>query len=135
MQWNIQDNAGFTTGTPWLGINPNYKEINAEKERKDPDSVYQFYRRLIRLRKTYPVLTDGKFELLLPEDGQIFAYTRTDQERELLVCANFTGEPVKCSLPAQWKSAEMLIHNYEGAVEDELRPYETVMLLRKRQGQ
>ena len=135
MQWNIQDNAGFTTGTPWLGINPNYKEINAEKERKDPDSVYQFYRRLIRLRKTYPVLTDGKFKLLLPEDGQIFAYTRTDQERELLVCANFTGEPVKCSLPAQWKSAEMLIHNYEGAVEDELRPYETVMLLRKRQGQ
>ncbi len=134
MQWNAQDNAGFTTGIPWLGVNPNYKEINAEKESKDPDSVYQFYRRLIRLRKTYPVFTDGKFELLLPEDEQIFAYTRTDRETELLVCANFTKEPAKCSLPAQWQDAEILIHNYKGAVADELRPYEAVMLLRKRQG-
>ncbi len=134
MQWNAQDNAGFTTGIPWLGVNPNYKEINAEKESKDPDSVYQFYRRLIRLRKTYPVFTDGKFELLLPEDEQIFAYTRTDRETELLVCANFMKEPAKCSLPAQWQDAEILIHNYKGAVADELRPYEAVMLLRKRQG-
>ena len=122
MQWNAQDNAGFTTGIPWLGVNPNYKEINAEKESKDPDFVYQFYRRLIRLRKTYPVFTDGKFELLLPEDEQIFAYTRTDRETELLVCANFMKEPAKCSLPAQWQDAEILIHNYKGAVADELRP-------------
>ncbi len=132
MQWSAQRNAGFTTGTPWLGLNPNYREINVEQERKDPDSIYQFYRRLIKLRKICPVFTDGKFDLLLPEDEQIFAYTRTDQETEMLVCANFTGEPAICPLLAQWKDAGVLIHNYEGDAGEELRPYEAVILLRER---
>lgn len=131
MQWSAQRNAGFTTGTPWLGLNPNYSEINAEKEINDPDSVYQFYRRLIELRKTCPVFTDGKFELLLPEDEQIFAYTRTDQEMEMLVCANFKREPSACPLLAQWKDAEVLIHNYEEKIGKDLRPYEAVILFRK----
>ena len=131
MQWSAQRNAGFTTGTPWLGLNPNYSEINAEKEINDPDSVYQFYRRLIELRKTCPVFTDGKFELLLPEDEQIFAYTRTDQETEMLVCANFKREPSACPLLAQWKDAEVLIHNYEEKIGKDLRPYEAVILFRK----
>ena len=132
MQWSAQRNAGFTTGTPWLGLNPNYREINVEQERKDPDSIYQFYRRLIKLRKICPVFTDGKFDLLLPEDEQIFAYTRTDQETEMLVCANFTGEPAICPLLAQWKDAGVLIHNYEGDAGEELQPYEAVILLRER---
>ncbi len=131
MQWSAQRNAGFTTGTPWLGLNPNYSEINAEKEINDPDSVYQFYCRLIELRKTCPVFTDGKFELLLPEDEQIFAYTRTDQETEMLVCANFKREPSACPLLAQWKDAEVLIHNYEEKIGKDLRPYEAVILFRK----
>ena len=131
MQWSAQRNAGFTTGTPWLGLNPNYSEINAEKEINDPDSVYQFYRRLIELRKTCPVFTDGKFELLLSEDEQIFAYTRTDQETEMLVCANFKREPSACPLLAQWKDAEVLIHNYEEKIGKDLRPYEAVILFRK----
>ena len=131
MQWSAQRNAGFTTGTPWLGLNPNYSEINAKKEINDPDSVYQFYRRLIELRKTCPVFTDGKFELLLPEDEQIFAYTRTDQETEMLVCANFKREPSACPLLAQWKDAEVLIHNYEEKIGKDLRPYEAVILFRK----
>ena len=131
MQWSAQRNAGFTTGTPCLGLNPNYSEINAEKEINDPDSVYQFYRRLIELRKTCPVFTDGKFELLLPEDEQIFAYTRTDQETEMLVCANFKREPSACPLLAQWKDAEVLIHNYEEKIGKDLRPYEAVILFRK----
>ena len=131
MQWSAQRNAGFTTGTPWLGLNPNYSEINAEKEINDPDSVYQFYRRLIELRKTCPVFTDGKFELLLPEDEQIFAYTRTDQETEMLVCANFKREPSACPLLAQWKDAEVLLHNYEEKIGKDLRPYEAVILFRK----
>ncbi len=76
MQWSAGANAGFTTGTPWIAVNPNYTEINAEEERKDPDSVYHFYQKLIRLRKTHPVFVDGKFDLLLPEDERIFAYIR-----------------------------------------------------------
>ena len=78
MQWSAGPSAGFTTGTPWIAVNPNYTEINAEEERKDPDSVYHFYQKLIRLRKTHPVFVDGKFDLLLPEDERIFAYTRTE---------------------------------------------------------
>ena len=132
MQWNSQENAGFTTGTPWIEVNPNYREINAEEEMNNPDSVYQFYRRLIRLRKTYPVFADGRFELLLPDDRRIFAYTRTDCDTEMLVCANFTGEPAACPLAAQWEDAEVLIHNCGGGFGEEMRPYEALMMLRKR---
>ena len=132
MQWNSQENAGFTTGTPWIEVNPNYREINAEEEMKNPDSVYQFYRRLIRLRKTYPVFADGRFELLLPDDRRIFAYTRTDCDTEMLVCANFTGEPAACPLAAQWEDAEVLIHNCGGGFGEKMRPYEALMMLRKR---
>ena len=129
MQWNGETNAGFTKGTPWIGVNPNYTKINAEDERKDTGSVYQFYRKLIRLRKEYPVFVDGKFELLLPEDEHIFAYTRTDGETEALICANFTGKNVKCPIIGKWKDAQVLIHNYEKEVEEELEPYEAVILV------
>ncbi|HJD01465.1 MAG TPA: alpha-glucosidase [Candidatus Mediterraneibacter excrementavium] len=135
MQWSAGANAGFTTGTPWIAVNPNYTEINAEEERKDPDSVYHFYQKLIRLRKTHPVFVDGKFDLLLPEDERIFAYTRTDGMHQMLVCANFTGETAACPLDGKWKDAEMLIHNYreDPAWSDDgerimLKPYEAVML-------
>ena len=138
MQWSAGANAGFTTGTPWIAVNPNYTEINAEEERKDPDSVYHFYQKLIRLRKTHPVFVDGKFDLLLPEDERIFAYTRTDRTHQMFVCANFTGEAAACPLDGKWKNAEMLIHNYreDPAWSDDgeqimLKPYEAVMLCRK----
>lgn len=128
MQWSAEENAGFTDGTPWIEVNPNYTEINAEAERRDPDSVFSYYRTLIRLRKEYPIFIDGRFELLMEEDEQIFAYTRTSDEGEMLVCANFSGEPAKCPLISDWKDAQELIHNYHGDVTDELRPYEAVML-------
>ena len=135
MQWSGDENAGFTTGTPWIALNPNYREINADSERKDPDSVYNFYRRLIRLRKEYPVFVNGKFELLLPDDEQIFAYTRTDGENQMLVIANFTGETAQCPAWKEWEGAQTLIHNYDGGLsqngEEEtlnLRPYEAVIL-------
>lgn len=128
MQWSAEENAGFTDGTPWIEVNPNYTEINAEAERRDPDSVFSYYRTLTRLRKEYPIFIDGRFELLMEEDEQIFAYTRTSDEGEMLVCANFSGEPAKCPLISDWKDAQELIHNYHGDVTDELRPYEAVML-------
>ena len=136
MQWSGDENAGFTTGTPWIALNPNYKEINADSERRDPDSVYNFYRKLIRLRKEYPVFIDGKFELLLPEDEQIFAYTRTDGEHQILVAANFTGEPAQCPVWKEWEGAQVLIHNYKDEAAErpgecpELRPYEVFILYR-----
>ena len=136
MQWSGDENAGFTTGTPWIALNPNYKEINADSERRDPDSVYNFYRKLIRLRKEYPVFIDGKFELLLPEDEQIFAYTRTDGEHQILVAANFTGEPAQCPVWKEWEGAQVLLHNYKDEAAErqgecpELRPYEAFILYR-----
>lgn len=134
MQWNAEKNAGFTEGTPWIEVNPNYTEINAEAERRDPESVYSYYRTLTRLRKEYPVFIDGKFELLMEEDEQIFAYTRTTEESEMLVCVNFTGKPASCPLTGEWKGAQVLIHNYNADVTEEMKPYEAFMLLRSRQG-
>ena len=137
MQWDSDDNAGFTTGTPWIAVNPNYTEINAEDERKDPDSVYHFYRKLIHMRKEYPVFVDGKFELLLPDDGQVFAYVRRNDDAQMLICANFTGEPAECPVSGEWKDAQVLIHNYQGELswgmdgeEIELKPYEAFLLYR-----
>ena len=137
MQWSSEENAGFTTGKPWIRMNPNYTEINAESERKDPDSVYHFYRKLIHMRKEYLVLVDGKFELLLPDDEQIFAYVRRDDDSQMLVCANFTGEPAECPVSGEWKGAQVLLHNYQGELswgmdseKIELKPYEAFLLYR-----
>ena len=137
MQWSSEENAGFTTGRPWIRMNPNYTEINAESERKDPDSVYHFYRKLIHMRKEYLVLVDGKFELLLPDDEQIFAYVRRDDDSQMLVCANFTGEPAECPVSGEWKGAQVLLHNYQGELswgmdseKIELKPYEAFLLYR-----
>ena len=137
MQWSSEENAGFTTGKPWIRMNPNYTEINAESERKDPDSVYHFYRKLIHMRKEYPVLVDGKFELLLPDDEQIFAYVRRNDDSQMLVCANFTGEPAECPVSGEWKGAQVLLHNYQGELswgmdseKIELKPYEAFLLYR-----
>ncbi|MDN0060270.1 glucohydrolase [Lachnoclostridium sp. An298] len=136
MQWSGEKNAGFTTGKPWIRVNPNYTDINAESEKKDPDSVYHFYRKLIRMRKEYPVFVDGKFELLLPEDEQVFAYLRTDSDTQMLVCANFTGEPAECQISGEWKEAQILLHNYADDVPEcgeslQLKPYEAFILLKQ----
>ena len=136
MQWSGEKNAGFTTGKPWIRVNPNYTDINAESEKKDPDSVYHFYRKLIRMRKEDPVFVDGKFELLLPEDEQVFAYLRTDSDTQMLVCANFTGEPAECQISGEWKEAQILLHNYADDVPEcgeslQLKPYEAFILLKQ----
>ena len=130
MQWSEEKNGGFTEGKPWFAVNPNYTKINAKEALEDENSVFYYYQKLIRLRKENPVFVNGKFELLLPEDEKIFAYTRTDEHTKLLVCTNFTDEEVSCSLLEEWKEGKVLIRNYEGnRVENVLRPYEAVMLL------
>lgn len=124
MQWSAGENAGFTTGTPWLPVNPNYTEVNAEAALADPDSVFHHYRRLIALRKALPVFRDGTFTLLAPEDEQIFAYTRDTDKAHMLVVCNFSGEHAEFTVPAPYADGgEILIENYRDR-ESFLRPYE-----------
>lgn len=127
MQWNAEKNAGFTEGTPWIQVNDNYKEINAEAALADPDSVFYFYQKLIQMRKTYSVFRDGSFTLLCPDDEKIFAYTRDTKDAHLLVVCNFTDENLEFSVPKEFNNAEMLISNYQEYAPG-LRPYEAVML-------
>ncbi len=92
IQWNDSRNAGFTNGTPWIKVNPNFPEINAEKAYNDPNSIFHFYKKLIQLRKKHEIVVYGRFELLWPDDERIFAYTRSFEEEKLLVLCNFKEE-------------------------------------------
>lgn len=128
MQWNDGRNAGFTDGTPWFALNPNYTVINAENALEDKNSVFYYYQKLISLRKEYQVFLDGSFTLLLPEDEKIFAYVRKNEDSELLVCVNFTDEELSLPEVCKWHDGELLIHNYDGELGSELRPYEAFMV-------
>ena len=129
MQWTNGENAGFTTGIPWLSVNPNYNEINAEEALQNPASTFYFYQKLIALRKQYPVFRDGSFNLLLPEDEKIFAYTRDTEQEHLLIICNFTAGSIPFDRPKEFESAELLLSNYE-AESNELRPYEAQIFYR-----
>jgi len=132
MQWNDGENAGFTKGTPWLRINPNYREIHAESQMNDEDSVFSCYKKLVRLRKEYDVFVDGDFRLLLADDENIFAYTRTNGDQTLLVLCNFYDTTVSYSLDEDVSGMELLVSNYRDADETgTLRPYEARMYLKK----
>ena len=124
MQWTSGKNAGFTTGTPWMAVNPNHAFINAESQVGDPDSVFSFYKELIRLRKELPIITFGDFELLMPEDERVFAYERHHEGKTLLVACNFSKEEAALDARAA-ASGERILGNYADAGdEDILRPWE-----------
>ncbi len=108
MQWDASEHAGFTTGTPWLAVNPNHTEVNAETEAADPGSVLHHYRRLIELRHTEPVVAHGDFHILLPDDERVYAFTRRLDDVELLVLGNFSGDTLTADLDAAWEQAEVL---------------------------
>ena len=127
MQWTAGENAGFTTGKPWLTVNPNHAGINAEAALADPDSVFYYYQKLISLRKSLDVFRSGSFTLLCPEDEKVFAYTRDTDKGHLLVVCNFSGEEVGFDWPENFCNAEKLIANYADRSET-LRPYEAMML-------
>lgn len=131
MQWDGSEHAGFTTGEPWMKVNPNYKNINVERELANPDSIFHYYKRLIALRKQHKVLVYGEYRLLLPLDPEIYAYSRTLEEDGLLIILNFFGHEPEFVMPAelQGKEMELLIANYKlegnGMPERvQLRPYE-----------
>lgn len=127
MQWSSEANAGFTTGTPWLPVNPNYTAINAEAALADPDSVFWHYKKLIALRKEYPVFVEGDFTLLEEEHPNLFVYQRGTGEEQILVVCNFGGGETRWTLPALWQDAQVLISNYSDRA-DTLRPWEAMIL-------
>ncbi|WP_284037272.1 alpha-glucosidase [Neobacillus sp. 114] len=126
MQWSNEGNAGFTRGIPWLKVNPNYRQINVEAQEQDPDSVLNFYKKLIRLKKANEVFTYGTYDLLLPEDPQSFAYTRTLDGEKVLVIANLSDRKAEVK-GVSFENSSLLLHNYEISKMSEqiLRPYET----------
>ena len=123
-QWDDSENAGFTTGTPWIMVNPNYKDINAKAELADPNSVFYYYQKLIQLRKEKEIIVYGTYDLLLPESKELYAYTRTLGEEKLLVVCNFSENEVEMEIPAEFQKGTYLISNYE------TRPVENTMMLR-----
>jgi alpha-glucosidase len=127
MQWSAEKNAGFSSGSPWLKVNPNYKEINVALQKKDEDSILNFYKKMIQLKKVNEVFTYGTYDLLLAEDPQIFAYTRTLGKEKILVIANLSVKPAEAS-SINIEKCHLLLNNYQVAEQENmhiLQPYET----------
>lgn len=127
MQWSDGPYAGFSDVRPWLPVNPNCTEINVQAALADPDSLFWFYRKLIALRKQYPVFREGSFALLCPDDPYVFAYTRDTGKERLLVVCNFTAEERPWSCPEPFRGGEVLLANYPDSSQT-LRPYEARMV-------
>lgn len=130
MQWNDHDQAGFSSGTPWINVNPNYKTINAAAQVDDENSVYNFYKELIKLRHTYDVIVYGDMELLEPDSHELFAFTRTLGDQTLTVLANWTDHEVTHNIPV---SGQILIANDEELIPHKLKPYQAIALISNKQ--
>jgi oligo-1,6-glucosidase len=131
MQWDDSEHAGFTTGVPWLPANPNAAEINAATALADHGSVFHHYRKLIALRHDHPVVAVGDFTMLLEQDPQVYAFTRSLDGVTLLVLGNFSSDETPVELPdaASWAASQLILGNYpapdESATGIVLRPWET----------
>ena len=125
MQWTAEKHAGFTSGTPWLPVNENYRTLNAAAEEKDADSVLHFYRHLAKLRETIPALLDGVYEELLEENEQIYAFSRTLGKTRIKTAVNFSTKDA--ALPADFLRGTRLAGSYADAPTTSLRPLEAVI--------
>ena len=133
MHWSNTKNAGFTEGTPWIALNPNYPDINAEAAEADPNSVWHHYRHVFALRKALPVVRDGTFTLLHAEHPTLFSYVRDDGNSRLLVIGHFSDRPERYELPTEFLDGEVLSNNHPALDHDgpetlQLRPYQAVVL-------
>ncbi len=143
MQWDGTENAGFSTGTPWIMVNPNYTRINVAAQRKDPDSVFHYYKKLIALRRGgrwADAVVYGKYRLLAPEDESIYAYTRTWEDVTLLVVCNLSAGQARFAVPAGLArtDAAVVIANMEPPALTEtlpLKPWQAVVWAVRGDGQ
>lgn len=134
VQWDDSPQAGFTTGTPWIPVNPNYTTINAKAETADFNSVFHYYKKLIALRKENPIMVYGKYEALMEDSEELFVYTRTMENEKLLVVCSFCDHETKFTIPAEFVGTSCLIANIENAydkAEMTLKPYEAFVLHKK----
>lgn len=134
MQWDDSAQAGFTDGESWIKVNPNYKEINAAQQLEDPNSIFHYYQKLIRLRKEKDIIVYGEFEPIYRDDEQIFAYIRRQKQEKLLTVCNFSDKNAEMEILEEFKGAECLITNldrtvFEGRIV--LKPYEAFVLYKK----
>lgn len=135
MQWDSTDNAGFTSGHPWINVNPNYKEINAEESLKDPDSVFHYYHKLIEVRKQHDVIVYGTYEIYFPDDPNLYVYTRTLGNSTLFIALNFTKDQHQLTIPdgLNLTGAKLIISNYNNSdvIPTNLRSYEAIVYLKE----
>ena len=134
MQWDDSEQAGFTDGESWIKVNPNYKEINAAQQLEDPNSIFHYYQKLIRLRKEKDIIVYGGFEPLYRDNEQIFAYIRSQEQEKLLTVCNFSDKNAEMDIPEEFKGAECLITNLDRTVfegKTVLKPYEAFVLYKK----
>ena len=131
MQWDSTENAGFTTGKPWLKVNKNYKFINAEDCLQDKDSIFYHYKKLIDIRKHNDTIIYGDYKLLLPEDKNVFAYSRELNGDKIVVVCNFYNKEINLNFKEDFNNVEILLSNYKDSsilMKDlKLRPYEAIM--------
>ena len=133
MQWDKSENAGFTTGTPWIEVNKNYKIINADNAVKNKNSVFHYYKKLIALRKENDVIVYGSYKPEMQDNTNVFAYSREYEGKKLFVVCNFYGTETKISLPDEFVGKEILISNYKDAKAEKevtLRPFETFAVIK-----
>ncbi|CTD82628.1 alpha,alpha-phosphotrehalase [Streptococcus pneumoniae] len=129
MQWDTSENAGFSTGTPWLKVGKSYKDINVENEIKG--LIFTFYQDLIRLRKEMPIISEGNYKPAFEDSKQVYAFERQFEDQKLLVLNNFYAKEVEIDLPAVYQNGQILISNYEDAEVSEkilLKPYQTLAI-------
>ena len=130
-QWDTTQNAGFTTGTPWLKVNPNYKTLNANAQEKDPNSVLNYFRKLVQLRKKEPTLVYGKYTLLDRENANVYAYTRELDGKKLLILLNFSDKNSSYKIGISTAKSKIILDNYTGTKKlngNILRPYEAIVM-------
>ena len=136
VQWSAEENAGFSTGKPWFYVNENYPQVNVAAQESDPDSLLNFYRKAIRLRKSLPVVQDGSYREFYRHSGKLYVYTRETAQQRLLVVCSFTEKPVRFRAPkgCRLDAMELLLENYGGALSGNgfvTQPYETRVYLEK----
>jgi len=131
VQWSSEANGGFTTGTPWFYVNPNYPDINVAQQENDPDSLLNFYRKAIALRKSLPCVRHGSYREFRKHDGKRYVYARVQEDQKILVVCSFADRPISFRPPAGFDlhTAELALQNYPQPQDGVLQPYETRVYL------